>query len=317
MTLNTFSSKCPVCNQTYVRELFSYRLEQNQTNESPTAESVSREYVFSLFSEEKDYIDACSLICRNCGFIYLDPRPNTSQLSEKYERIAPYLKTRYGNELTAAEQLRAKELYDYVSKLVCVDKSTRILDVGGANGRVMASFIKSGCECSVVDVGVKATIEGVAWLGGNIANLCQDEKFDIIISSHTLEHLIDPVCELNEMRKHLKENGVLYFELPQGCYREVRHERFIDLIGHVNYFSKSSTSVLLKLAGFSVDKIEVKVRRYSEFFIPCIVGIAKLDSGSGFYKKGWGYRWTLIEMNNPYYYFKHVIAALRTYLYQK
>ena len=40
------------------------------------------------------------------------------------------------------------------------------------------------------------------------------EKYDLITMFHLLEHLVMPIDLLKKVRKMLKQEGVLFFELP-------------------------------------------------------------------------------------------------------
>ena len=51
---------------------------------------------------------------------------------------------------------------------------------------------------------------------GNIFNFYSTIKFDLISFNKVLEHVKNPIDQINESLKYLNNDGVLYIELPEG-----------------------------------------------------------------------------------------------------
>jgi hypothetical protein len=47
-----------------------------------------------------------------------------------------------------------------------------------------------------------------------VENFNDNMKYDIIITSHLIEHLLDPVIVLKKIKNLLTENGIIYFSIP-------------------------------------------------------------------------------------------------------
>jgi SAM-dependent methyltransferase len=71
-------------------------------------------------------------------------------------------------------------------------------------------------------------------------------KFDVIVLSHTAEHLFDPVTILKDLATLLKAGGVLYVDVP---YRD--HEKPFHLGLHLNFFSEKSLELAMERAGLT------------------------------------------------------------------
>lgn len=91
---------------------------------------------------------------------------------------------------------------------------------GNANAYI-EPFAKKFCKGKGLDIGgfFDWTFPGAKPI--NITNDDQwdayklpNKKYDYIFSSHTLEHLRNPVKALEYWKKHLKEEGVLFLYLP-------------------------------------------------------------------------------------------------------
>ncbi len=91
----------------------------------------------------------------------------------------------------------------------------------------------------------------------DIFSFIPQEKFDLIITTHTLEHLPKDsiIPTLTHFKKHfLKENGTIFIAVPNaqshtGCYWA--YEDFT----HTTLFTTGSLIYVLKMAGFSDVKI--------------------------------------------------------------
>jgi ubiquinone/menaquinone biosynthesis C-methylase UbiE len=78
---------------------------------------------------------------------------------------------------------------------------------------------------------------------GEISNLPFDEKFDFVFSSHCLEHSMDIVATLAEIRRVLREGGHLFMSVPLG---------FDASDEHIFYLGPQEWIALLAAAGFEV-----------------------------------------------------------------
>ena len=106
--------------------------------------------------------------------------------------------------------------------------NSKFLDVGCGAGYAMKKAIEElNCDCQGIDpdpgahgVGryeknysseiniIKATAENIPF---------GDESFDVVYSSHVLEHVTDEVKSLEEMKRVLKSNGTLIIGMPTAA----------------------------------------------------------------------------------------------------
>jgi len=90
--------------------------------------------------------------------------------------------------------------------------------------------------------------------------------FDIILSTHTLEHLPRDKETLKEFARILKKGGYLRLEVPNSTKQMSplfrRLERRLDKLGHLREYHPSDLTKLLSQCHFSVCQIY-----YSDFFL--------------------------------------------------
>lgn len=91
-------------------------------------------------------------------------------------------------------------------------------------------------------------------------------KFDIVLSTHTLEHLHRDKETLKEFARILKKGGYLRLEVPNSTKQMSplfrRLERRLDKLGHLREYHPSDLTKLLSQCHFSVCQIY-----YSDFFL--------------------------------------------------
>ena len=62
--------------------------------------------------------------------------------------------------------------------------------------------------------------EGVTKLANDHRELDPDQKFQVILLLHTLEHVPEPVSFLKTVAQHLDDDGAVYIEVPLGAFGE-------------------------------------------------------------------------------------------------
>jgi SAM-dependent methyltransferase len=81
------------------------------------------------------------------------------------------------------------------------------------------------------------------------------EKFDIIWSSHVFEHVLKPNFVLNKLKNYLKEEGVLFLEVPNCENSKILFES-INNNPSTFHFSKFSLSKIAEDTGFKITSCD-------------------------------------------------------------
>jgi len=94
-----------------------------------------------------------------------------------------------------------------------------------------------------------------------------ERRFDLLLAYYVVEHLRDPVAELNEWRQLLSPGGRLAIEVPNVDDALVRYwrveafDRFYWQKAHYFNYSHRTLSMVLTMAGFE-DVYTIPVQRY-------------------------------------------------------
>ena len=106
-----------------------------------------------------------------------------------------------------------------------------------------------------------------------------NDKHDLIILRHVLEHLIDPLIAMDRIKSLLKPEGKVLMEFPNIQGIDVKLKRFLTKLGrkkkyavsfvpgHANEYSKRSYRNLLIKTGFTLLKWETYSSNLRKNFI--------------------------------------------------
>lgn len=138
-----------------------------------------------------------------------------------------------------------------------------VLDFGCAGGgllRELNCFRKLGVEINDVARQSAATsgVETFATLEEVPAGVA-----DVVISSHTLEHIPDPFEALKQIQRLIKPGGKLVLLLPIDDWRRGRKYRPGDINHHLHTWTPLLLGNLLSEAGYTVSPEDIKVVRHA------------------------------------------------------
>lgn len=148
------------------------------------------------------------------------------------------------------------------SNILFDKKRTRILDVGCGAGIMLQSFADMGFESLT---GVDPLIEKDIRIGSvqiykkYLKDLQKNNKYDLIIFNHSLEHIFDQIDTLQNVYKILSDNGTLIISIPiKTDYIWKKYDVNwvqIDAPRHLIIHTFKSIKILL-------DKINLKLTNY-------------------------------------------------------
>lgn len=190
-------------------------------------------------------------ICKNCGHVFQSGRREATHYHE-----LPY--ESQWNDYMNHSKNRANYIIEFLSTEF-LDKIKKVVDVGCGNGGVLHFInkqfpiwemhgITAPCDEEKMIEGIKATYK-------DFENNIFEEKYDLAIMCHVIEHFLNPAQALTKINKMLNKDGLLYIEVPSFHYAEVRsNPQFCPV--HLSYFSKKKMIQLLKYNGFEILKVK-------------------------------------------------------------
>ena len=182
------------------------------------------------------------------------PRPTSEDLDAKYRYLLPHGPIGVMDpEIPEIDGPRKRQMFVSLRRFL-PRHPCRILDYGGGDGRLLEEFVERGDDCYLVDYSVRV-IRGVTKLADTLKGVEPGAQFDIIICSHVLEHVFDPLEVLSALRGLLVTGGVLFVEVPLELWRSVPLAS--EPVTHVNFFSDVSMQYLLARSGYSVARCTI------------------------------------------------------------
>lgn len=128
-----------------------------------------------------------------------------------------------------------------------IPKNSYLLDVGcGAGYTMQKASDELGCICKGIDpdpgahgVGrfLKEIIKKEVIIKANAEKIPFDDKtFDVVFSSHVLEHVNDEIQSLKEMKRVLKDEGILLIGMPTAFMAWMNFISSIIFTTHVKIY---------------------------------------------------------------------------------
>jgi 2-polyprenyl-3-methyl-5-hydroxy-6-metoxy-1,4-benzoquinol methylase len=194
--------------------------------------------------------------CRHCGLVYINPRPNSSDVLDDYEDVVDelYVLEREGRVLTFRRHLRPLE------RIVGPPNGKRLLDVGCHIGVFVDVAQRRGWDAWGVEPSRWATeqarAQGLRVLNGTLATAgFEDASFDIITMWDVIEHLPHPQAELRQAHRLLKPGGAVVIHTIdiESSFARIMGHRWPWLMEmHLYYFSPRTLRRMLEDVGFEV-----------------------------------------------------------------
>lgn len=239
MQLETIS--CPLCNCSDAKTVFR-----------------SRDFRFKSSDKNFDIVQ-----CKNCGFVFLNPRPAKKEIAgfypqdfNKSDRSFSY------GLLKPCFRLAQESTIKFFKKY---KKDGKSLDIGCGNGEFILAMQRHGFEAWGIEVNPEAEKFTGKRLEGRI--LYKDIKecgflpksFDIITMFQSLEHIYDLTELFSEINKVLKDDGLLYICVPNSAFFEARlfgpYYYNLEVPRHMYFFTAKSLEALLLKHGFKVSSL--------------------------------------------------------------
>lgn len=205
------------------------------------------------------------LRCNNCGLIFAEIDESVELYTDRYICMVDegYIKEEPGRRAASRKILSRIERYK---------KKGRLLDIGCTTGFLLDEARKRGWKTSGVEISSWASRYagekyGLDVINGSLKKASfPDRSFDVIVMLDVLEHLPNPKETLLEIRRVLKDSGILYISTPDisSFMSRLLKARWWGISKfHLYYFSRLTLDKMLDASGFKVKRYNSHIRIFS------------------------------------------------------
>jgi len=219
----------------------------------------------------------CVAVCKKCGFIYLNPRPDTSELNTIYpenyychidavKTNSPLgtLKEKLLSEMGFPKRIRQ------LLKRYPADARLKVIDIGCGNGLALDVFktigggrlSTYGIDFDENAVSITSKKGHNTYQGVFETMMIPQDKFDVAYSSNVIEHVADPSIFMKNASAILKPGGLFLCETPNidspeaRVLSRTRHWGGYHFPRHWTFFTPAHIAKLGEKFGLEVLGIE-------------------------------------------------------------
>ena len=194
--------------------------------------------------------------CKSCKFVFCEPIPSIEELEDHYKG---YGRNDYLSPITI------KRYHEILDSFEPYRKTNKLIDVGCGIGYFLEFAKKRGWDVfgtEFTDEAIqKCSEKGIKMEKGILdpENYIPGE-FDIITSFEVIEHINNPVHELNSFHKLLRKGGLVYVTTPNFNsllrYQLKSDYNAICYPEHLSYYTPNTLKKVFTRVGFKTKKIQ-------------------------------------------------------------
>lgn len=231
-------SNCRVCNSTSLKELIDFK---------------KQPIVHHLLKSNNDHFETHQMtlyLCTDCGFVFLNHALEEKKIYENYFTMSSW-----------KDQSHTDKIFKNINAFLDINFKETVLEIGCNDGSFLKELSKNGFKNIYGIEPAKDAFEISKNLPFNVFNSFfntqndlvkkNDQFFDIIITRHVLEHILDLNDFLKSINQVLKKNGLLVIEVPD-FQTNLDYTDYALWEEHVNYFTINTLNTLLGIHGFKI-----------------------------------------------------------------
>ena len=184
--------------------------------------------------------------CDRCGLIRQNIEMTKEDLSKFYDKEYPKKFHSFEHDKKVAK--KRLDVYQ-------LSKGIKLLDVGCGNGAFVQEAVKAGVEAYGTDILAEDQCKAGDFYNQPLLDVnFPTDHFDVITVHDVFEHFVDPVEQLNEIFRILKQKGTLILDLPDFHSKAGSHHW--KRIEHLWFPTMDQMLGMLADAGFQINKVD-------------------------------------------------------------
>lgn len=208
--------------------------------------------------------------CQGCGLEQTWPRPAAQELQSLYETYYNAGVEPGGSYQSLRERFLASKAYrlwlkwDGDISFHLRRGQGRLLDLGCNEGRGLSLYAANGFNAEGLEINEKAAAlarqRGFQVYTCSLEEFTPPEPYAVVVLSNVLEHALDPLVMLAQVRRLLHPNGEVWISLPNAdsLWRRVFGRNWINwhVPFHLWHFSPGTLKEILAGTGFRLQEIK-------------------------------------------------------------
>ena len=208
--------------------------------------------------------------CQECSLVQNPYDLSSEELKETYEQYYNYGGSKKGLYVTLRRAFLESALYRLWMAIdgdICFHsyKGTgRLIDIGCNEGQGLEIYSKNGFSVEGLELNEvaaeSARKKGFTVHTGDLSTFNPENKYDVAVLSHLIEHSENPDRFINDLSRILKPAGQVWITCPNigSWLRSVFGRFWINWHPpfHITFFSAETITRLLNKSGFEILKIK-------------------------------------------------------------
>ena len=222
------------------------------------------------------------VVCTVCGTAFADGIPPQSEFDRYYWELSKYEYEHRGGKESEDDTQRLKTLADLLQSIV-PDRSTRILEIGCANGRLL-SYLKeagygdvTGLDPSPGCARAARLLYDVPVETGTVFDFRKpDTGYNFVVTLGVLEHIRDLQRAVQCIRDVTLGNGRVFVGVPDASNLIAQQDAPFQEFSteHINFFSPMSLQYLMEAGGFRATSCaSVNLELHRGVLTPLVCGV--------------------------------------------
>lgn len=238
--------KCPICGESRFKKLFHHD-------------------GFSYF------------ICRECSFVFTNPRLNGKGSSIWYNSDyynAALRKEIFNNnrqEHYYSVSLNEKHFFKIIEIIEkrFKDKNIRIVDIGCSTGSLL-TYLRDksgftdlmGIDLNLMAIEFARKKRKLHVEVADITEISDRSQYDLVLNTENIEHVNNLDAYIENIGRVIKPEGYLLISTPHNDIRALKLVRLLAdhfcAPNHINYFNENTIDLFLKSHGFQIESLYVE-----------------------------------------------------------
>lgn len=228
----------------------------------PVCESYNCQSQQAYVCTHKTFRGQCLFLCADCGLVFSWPQPMPEQLAE-------YNRDFFNESIGGLPVQESAKLFFEGIALVRLSQiesffsqglPQSVLEIGPGSGVFCRHYLSKRSDARYTVVETDTLCQTIlsqmgVYVKNDITELNENDSFDLLIMSHVLEHVIDPISFLSDAIAFLNNGGIVFIEVPCSDYQYKGMNE-----PHLLFFDKNSMHHLLTKVGLE----DIKVGYYGE-----------------------------------------------------